>query len=123
MEKEIRTTLFVNEQLSKKFRDACNKKFGDKQGKIKQGYVLAITNFCNEILDNSESISIPPILLAKKLKEDYQQNEDEQSVELDHDENVATNSEKLTAQQVVAKAKELAEERRKEQSAEHQILT
>ena len=123
MEKEIRTTLFINEQLSKKFRDACNKKFGDKQGKIKQGYVLAISNFCNEILDNSESIPIPHTLLAKKLKEDYQQNEDEQSVELDHDENVATNSEKLTAQQVVAKAKELAEERRKEHSAEHQILT
>ena len=123
MEKEIRTTLFINEQLSKKFRDACNKKFGDKQGKIKQGYVLAITNFCNEILDNSESIPIPHTLLAKKLKEDYQQNEDEQSVELDHDENVATNSEKLTAQQVVAKAKELAEERRKEHLDEHQILT
>ena len=123
MEKEIRTTLFINEQLSKKFRDACNKKFGDRQGKIKQGYVFAITNFCNEMLDNSESISIPPTLLAKKLKEDYQQNEDEQSVELDHDENVATNSEKLTAQQVVAKAKELAEERRKEHLDEHQILT
>jgi len=120
LEKEIRTTLFINEQLSKKFRNACNKKFGDKQGKIKQGYVLAISNFCNEILDNSES---SPTLLAKKLKEDYQQNEDEQSVELDHDENVATNSEKLTAQQVVAKAKELAEERRKEHLDEHQILT
>jgi len=70
MVNEIRSTIYLEEDLYKRFREACNKKFGDKQGKIKQGYVLAITNFANEVL--VESIPKPPNLsdvLAKELEE------------------------------------------------------
>lgn len=70
MVNEIRSTIYLDEDLYKRFREACNKKFGDKQGKIKQGYVLAITNFANEVL--VESIPKPPNLsdvLAKELEE------------------------------------------------------
>jgi hypothetical protein len=70
MVNEIRSTIYLDEDLYKRFREACNKKFGDKQGKIKQGYVLAITNFANEVL--VESIPKPPSLsdvLAKELEE------------------------------------------------------
>jgi len=75
MEKDVRTTLYIDELLSKRFREACNKKFGDKQGKIKQGYVLAITNFCYDVEQEGESIPEPPSLsnvLAKELKDSRQ---------------------------------------------------
>lgn len=61
MEKDVRTTLYINEELSKRFREACNKKFGDKQGKIKQGYVLAITNWCDQVEQDGKSIPEPPV--------------------------------------------------------------
>jgi len=62
MVNEIRSTIYLEEDLYKRFREACNKKFGDKQGKIKQGYVLAITNFANEVLQDVDSS-------AKKLEQ------------------------------------------------------
>lgn len=109
MAKDVRTTLYINEELSKRFRDACNKKFGDRQGKIKQGYVLAITNFCDVVeLDQVDDV------LAKKLNNNK---EAESSVELDHDEKM-----RLKAEDIEAKAKKLAEER-KQDSREHQVLT
>jgi len=58
MKKEVRSTIYLEEDLYKRFREACNKKFGDKQGKIKQGYVLAISNFANEVLDDIVDIVI-----------------------------------------------------------------
>ena len=58
MKKEVRSTIYLEEDLYKRFREACNKKFGDKQGKIKQGYVLAISNFANEVLDDVVDIVI-----------------------------------------------------------------
>ena len=73
MIKEVRSTIYLDEDLYKRFREACNKKFGDKQGKIKQGYVLAITNFANEVLQDVVDIVIEmkpePKVSAKKLKE------------------------------------------------------
>jgi len=109
MEKETRSTLYVSEQLMIRFREACNKKFGDRQGKIKQGYVLAITEWCDKVL-NSKSITEPPDLLAKKLLEDSIIEEPQ----LDQDENI-----------IEAKAKKLAEERRKQQldQDEHKVLS
>jgi len=63
----------LEEDLYKRFREACNKKFGDKQGKIKQGYVLAITNFANEVLQDVVDIVIEmkpkPDNSAKKLNQ------------------------------------------------------
>ena len=63
----------MEEDLYKRFREACNKKFGDKQGKIKQGYVLAITNFANEVLQDVVDIVIEmkpkPDNSAKKLNQ------------------------------------------------------
>lgn len=73
MDKEIRSTIYLEEDLYKRFREACNKKFGDKQGKIKQGYVLAITNFANEVLQDVVDIVIEmkpqPENSAKKLNQ------------------------------------------------------
>ena len=73
MNKEIRSTIYLEEDLYKRFREACNKKFGDKQGKIKQGYVLAITNFANEVLQDVVDIVIEmkpkPDNSAKKLNQ------------------------------------------------------
>ena len=73
MTKEIRSTIYLDEDLYKRFREACNKKFGDKQGKIKQGYVLAITNFVNEVLQDVVDIVIEmkpqPEDSAKKLNQ------------------------------------------------------
>lgn len=73
MDKEVRSTIYLEEDLYKRFREACNKKFGDKQGKIKQGYVLAITNFANEVLQDVVDIVIEtksePEVSAKKLEE------------------------------------------------------
>jgi len=71
MTKEVRSTIYLEEDLYKRFREACNKKFGDKQGKIKQGYVLAIGNFANEVLEDVVDIVIEmkpePEVKAKKL--------------------------------------------------------
>ena len=73
MIKEVRSTIYLEEDLYKRFREACNKKFGDKQGKIKQGYVLAITNFANQVLEDVVDIVIEmkpePEVSAKKLEE------------------------------------------------------
>lgn len=132
----MRTTLYINADLSKRFRDACNKKFGDKQGKIKQGYVLAITDFCDKVLDTQPDQVESPDLLAKKLLQDSMEKEAkasvdreiqtnvEPNVEVDQDGTVSFN-EKLSSEDIEAKAKKLAEERKKEQedSSEHQILT
>jgi len=119
MAKDVRTTLYINEELSKRFRDACNKKFGDRQGKIKQGYVLAITNFCDVVeLDQVDDV------LAKKLIEDSIKKEAQASVNLDHGE-LQTHVEETKRQKaddIEAKAKKLAEER-KQDSTEHQVLT
>ena len=73
MNKEVRSTIYLEEDLYKRFREACNKKFGDKQGKIKQGYVLAISNFANEVL-GQELVDIvietkPEQVSAKELVE------------------------------------------------------
>ena len=71
MAKEVRSTIYLEEDLYKRFREACNKKFGDKQGKIKQWYVLAIGNFANEVLEDVVDIVIEmkpePEVKAKKL--------------------------------------------------------
>ena len=86
MEKDVRTTLHINEQLSKRFRESCNKMFGDKQGKIKQGYVLAITNFCDQVEQDGKPIPKPPNLsdvLAQKLLEDSTQKEPKSNVVVD----------------------------------------
>ena len=116
MEKETRSTLYISEVLMIRFRQACNKMFGDRQGKIKQGYVLAITEWCDKVLDN-KTIAEPPDLLAKKLLEDPIKAEPQ----VDQDENMQTTSE----ESIEAKAKKLAEERRKEQldQDEHKVLS
>jgi len=62
MKKEVRSTIYLEEDLYNRFRQACNKKFGDKQGKIKQGYVLAISNFANDVLQDVDNS-------AKKLNQ------------------------------------------------------
>ena len=62
MKKEVRSTIYLEEDLYNRFRQACNKKFGDKQGKIKQGYVLAISNFANDVLQDVD-------ISAKKLNQ------------------------------------------------------
>lgn len=70
---EIRTTLYLEEDLFIRFREACTKKNGDKQGKIKLGYVVAITDYCNNVLgatfeNNNKKLSQENIeLIAKKL--------------------------------------------------------
>jgi len=133
MEKDVRTTLYIDELLSKRFREACNKKFGDKQGKIKQGYVLAITNFCDQVEQDGRSPPKPPNLsdvLAQKLLEDSTQKEPksnvvvdqhgtyrfkEEPVELDQvsfGEKLAQ-AEGLSKEHIEAKAKKLAEDRKK----------
>lgn len=116
MEKETRSTLYISEQLMIRFREACNKKFGDRQGKIKQGYVLAITEWCDKVLDIK-----PPDLLAKKLIKDSIKTEAEASVNLDHGELHTI----VAEDDVEAKAKKLAEERRKQQldQDEHKVLS
>jgi len=120
MEKETRSTLYVSEVLMIRFRQACNKMFGDRQGKIKQGYELAITEWCDKVLNN-KLVPKPPDLLAKKLLEDSVKAETKASVELDQDENMQTNTE----ESIEAKAKKLAEQRRKEQvdQDEHKVLS
>ncbi len=120
MEKETRSTLYISEVLMLRFRQACNKMFGDRQGKIKQGYVLAITEWCDKVLD-SRFVPEPPDLLAKKLLENSVKAEAEASVAIDNDENMQTTSE----ESIEAKAKKLAEERRKEQldQDEHKVLS
>jgi len=156
MEKDVRTTLYISEQLSKRFRESCNKMFGDKQGKIKQGYVLAITNFCDQVEQDGKSIPKPPNLsdvLAQKLMEDSTQKEpksnvvvdqhgtyrftdveakakklinkpiSEEPVELDQvsfGEKLAQ-AEGFTKEHIEAKAKKLAEDRKKA-SSDHKIL-
>ncbi len=109
MEKETRSTLYISEVLMIRFRQACNKMFGDRQGKIKQGYVLAITEWCDKVL-NTKDVPEPPDLLAKKLLEDSM----ETNVPLDQDE-----------ESIEAKAKKLAEERRKQEldQDEHKVLS
>ena len=106
MEKEIRSTLYISELLMIRFREACNKMFGDRQGKIKQGYDLAVTEWCDKVL-NTKDVPEPPDLLAKKLLEDS-------IVPLDQDE-----------ESIEAKAKKLAEERRKQEldQDEHKVLS
>lgn len=73
MTKEIRSTIYLEEDLYNKFREACNKKFGDKQGKIKRGYIFAITNFVNHVSEEVVDIVIEmkpqPENSAKKLDE------------------------------------------------------
>lgn len=132
----IRTTLYVNKDLMKRFHVACSKKFGDKQGKIIQGFDLAITDFCDKVLDNQPDQVESPDLLAKKLPQDSMEKEvktsvngenqthDEVNVEVDQEGTISFN-EKLSSEDIVAKAKKLAEERKKEEqdSNEHQILT
>ncbi len=137
MEEDItRTTLYVNKDLMKRFHVACSKKFGDKQGKIIQGFDLAITDFCDKVLDTQPDQVELPDLLAKELLQDTMEKEGkasdnheiqthvEPSVEVDQDGTISFN-EKLSSEDIVAKAKKLAEERKKEQqdSSEHQILT
>lgn len=135
----IRTTLYVNKDLMKRFHVACSKKFGDKQGKIIQGFDSAITDFCDKVLDTQPDQVEPPDLLAKELLQDTMEKEAKASVNLDHDEiqthdesnaevdqdGTISFNEKLSSEDIVAKAKKLAEERKKEQqdSSEHQILT
>ena len=65
MNTEIRSTIYLEEDLYNKFREACNKKFGDKQGKIKRGYIYAITKFVNEV-----SEEVVDIVIEMKPKED-----------------------------------------------------
>jgi len=123
----------MEEDLWNRFREACNKKFGDKQGKIKQGYVLALTEFSNSVLDvveDSTSTPEPPTLLAKKLEQvtvvkpvppqpqtksvaqELIEHEAEASIELDQ-----------VQESIEAKAKKLAEERRKAEESDHKVLT
>lgn len=127
----------MDEDLSERFREACNKKFGDKQGKIKQGYILAITNFINEVMEtpqdvveDSTSTPEPPTLSAKKLEvasrvkpspppsprenvpQEMLEHEADASTQLDQDED-----------SIEAKAKKLAEERRKQNNSEHKVLS
>ncbi len=137
MEKETRSTLYISEVLMKRFREACTKMFGDRQGKIKQGYVLAITEWSDKVLNN-KSTPEPPDLLAKKLLEDSIKSEAQASVAIDNDPNLRT----ITAEDLVqakaktpaidtaedsveAKAKKLAEERRKKEldQDEHKVLS
>jgi len=134
MEKDVRTTLYISEELSKRFRESCNKKFGDKQGKIKQGYVLAITNFCDQVEQDGKSIPEPPSLstvLAKELSEQKPKVKVDrhgtisltEPVELDQvsfGEKLAQ-AERLSPIEVEAKAKKLAEHRKKVLS-DHKIL-
>lgn len=138
MEKDVRTTLYISEELSKRFRESCNKKFGDKQGKIKQGYVLAITNFCDQVEQDGKPIPKPPSLstvLAKELSEQKPKvkvdqqgtvsftEDNQEPVELDQvsfGEKLAQ-AERLTKEEVEAKAKKLAEARKKV-SSDHKII-
>ena len=148
MEKDVRTTLYINEELSKRFRESCNKMFGDKQGKIKQGYVLAITNWCDHVEQDGKSIPEPPNLsdvLAQKLMEDSAKKEPKSNVVVDHHgtyrfkeeakakklipveldqvsfgEKLAQ-AEGLSIEHIEAKAKKLAEDRKKA-STDHKIL-
>lgn len=127
MEKQIRTTLYIDEQLYDRFRLACTKKIGDKQGKIKQGYVLAITNFCDDVLQDLE----PPLetvdVSATKLNEIHQKSVgeiEESKAESLKQSNAGIDKQgtvTLSSEDVEAKAKKLAEERKKSQS-DHKIL-
>lgn len=107
MKKEVRSTIYLEEDLYKRFRQACNKKFGDKQGKIKQGYVLAITNFSNEVLDDLVDIVIemkPQPDSAKKL------NQAEPQVVETPQEVVEVEQPKIkTPQQVIEESRSLAD--------------
>jgi len=130
MEKETRSTLYISEVLMKRFRVACNKMFGDRQGKIKQGYVLAITEWCDKVLD-IKFIPEPPDLLAKKLLENSIKAEAVASVNPDQDESQTISQQSEQSEEpeqpesIEAKAKKLAEERRKEQldQDEHKVLS
>ncbi len=143
MKKEIRSTVYLEEDLYNRFREACNRKFGDKQGKIKQGIVLAVTEFTNkelgtpqdvtEVKQNTPPISAKKLNSAKKentvqektvgqiIQEDVTLREAEASVRLDQDSNLQT----VTEEDIEAKAKKLAEERRKKESqeTEHKVLS
>jgi len=127
MAKDIRTTIYLNELLSKNFRNACSKKYGDKQGKIKHGYEEAISDFCNKVL-KLDQVEESPDLLAKKLKDNAKRIVDEYpskaNVKVDT-EGTFSFDDKLSSDDIEAKAKKLAEERKKDQvdSNEHQVLT
>lgn len=127
MAKDIRTTIYLNELLSKNFRNACSKKFGDKQGKIKQGYEEAISDFCNKVLE-LDQVQESPDLLAKKLKYNAKRIVDENiskpNVKVDK-QGTYSFDDKLSSDDIEAKAKKLAEDRKKDQqdSTEHQVLT
>lgn len=129
MEKQIRTTLYIDEQLYDRFRLACTKKIGDKQGKIKQGYVLAITNFCDVVLGDSVSIPEPPPISATKLNEVHEKSIHqiivESKIKAKAEDNATVDPQgtvTLSSEDVEAKAKKLAEERKKE-STDHKILS
>ena len=152
MEEDVRTTLYINGELDKRFRQACAKLFGDKQGKIKQGYVLAITNFCDEVLDvkqdskqlDQDGTISPDVLaknqsqqedlLAKKILQESINDEAQASVNLDHGELRTITAEEipksLTSEEI-AKAKRSEEiiakakklaEERKQSTSDHKIL-
>lgn len=147
MEKEIRSTIYLTEDLYLRFRQACTLKFGDKQGKVKQGIVLAITNFCDDVLvtpqdviEDTEPLAnsakklevanvvkpMPPQLPTKSVAQELIEHEAEASVELDQDDKLLTMnplSPKIQEDSVEAKAKRLAEERRKKDESEHKVLT
>lgn len=56
MVKEIRSTIYMKEDMYDKFRLACNYKFGDKQGKIKKGMIMAIEFFI-EVVDEEKALA------------------------------------------------------------------
>ena len=56
MTKEIRSTIYMKEDMYDKFRLACNYKFGDKQGKIKKGMIMAIEFFI-EVVDEEKALA------------------------------------------------------------------
>lgn len=152
MEEDVRTTLYINGELDKRFRQACAKMFGDKQGKIKQGYVLAITNFCDEVLDvkqdskqlDQDGTISPDLLaknqsqqedlLAKKILQESINDEAQASVNLDHGELRTITAEEIPksfTNEEIAKAKRSEEiiakakklaEERKQSTSDHKIL-
>lgn len=56
MSKEIRSTIYMKEEMYEKFRTACNYKFGDKQGKIKKGMLMAI-DFFIEVVEEEKALA------------------------------------------------------------------
>lgn len=56
MSKEIRSTIYMKEEMYEKFRSACNYKFGDKQGKIKKGMLTAIEFFI-EVVNEEKALA------------------------------------------------------------------